>query len=144
MLTHLSGYTSTLLLLFLCLAYCIAKTRLYQIILLGIFGELIILKECTIIYLIDLVNLYNFVMQVYYFDGSLECFGAGHIQYGVIAVIVSVLFLIPLPIYVLAVSRNWLKVRRVICNISTSAGQYRFFLCHMSITECTNIGKNAY
>jgi len=53
------------------------------------------------------------IMQVYYFDGSLECFGTGHVQYGVIAIIVSVLVLIPLPIYVLAVSRNWLKVRRV-------------------------------
>ena len=72
------------------------------------------------------------MMQVYYFDGSLECFGTGHVQYGVIAVIVSVLFLIPLPIYVLAVSRSWLKVRRVIHKISTSAGQYKFFLCNMS------------
>ena len=60
-----------------------------------------------------LVLLHIKLEQVYYFDGTLQCFAGQHLPYGVIAILVSVLVLIPLPTYVLAVSFNYIKVGSV-------------------------------
>ena len=49
-------------------------------------------------------------MQVYYFDGELECFKGKHLPYAVVAVIISVVVLLSVPIYVLAVTFNLIKV----------------------------------
>ena len=52
----------------------------------------------------------NIIMQVYYFDGELECFKGKHLPYGVIAVIITVVVLLSLPVYVLAITFNLVKV----------------------------------
>ena len=51
-------------------------------------------------------------MKVYYFDGSLECFGGGHLSYGIVATVIAAVFLIPFPLYMLAIGYNFVKVRR--------------------------------
>ena len=48
---------------------------------------------------------------MYYFDGELECFKGKHLPYGVTAVIITVVVLISLPVYVLAITFNFIKVR---------------------------------
>ena len=49
-------------------------------------------------------------IQVYYFDGELECFNGKHLPYGVIAIIISVVVLLSIPVYVLAITFNFIKV----------------------------------
>ena len=52
----------------------------------------------------------NVFDQVYYFDGELECFRGRHLPYGVIALIITAVILLSLPIYVLAITFNFIKV----------------------------------
>ena len=49
-------------------------------------------------------------MQVYYFDGELECFREKHLSHGVIATIIAIVVLLSLPAYMFAVYFNWIKV----------------------------------
>ena len=50
------------------------------------------------------------MVQIYYFDGEHECFKGKHLPYGIIAVIVTVVVLLSLPIYVLMITFNFIKV----------------------------------
>ena len=50
---------------------------------------------------------------MYYYDGTLQCFAGQHLPYGVTAIIVLVMFLIPFPIYVFAVIFNLIKVSEI-------------------------------
>ena len=53
---------------------------------------------------------YFAVMQVYYFDGELECFGGKHLSRGIIAAIIAIVVLLLLPGYMFAVYFNLMKV----------------------------------
>jgi len=48
--------------------------------------------------------------QVYFYDGDVKCFQDEHIPYAVISILTLVLFVIPFPLIVIAISWNYVKV----------------------------------
>ena len=58
------------------------------------------------------------VLQVYFYDGNVKCFQNQHIPYAVISFLTLVLFVIPFPVIVVAISWNYFKVKFIVttCN----------------------------